>query len=608
MIELSQLYTLSAEGLLTANPLSFRVAIARNQHYVLKICHPRAVYPFVAQCAMQTAQTKNLQRILIVAASLGILTIAGSVAIASIVPLARRLRQAEEKNLIFAASTRKLVVEEYLSKATEVAAQITSRTRARRLLESFNQGEIPLEEFTTNTQRILTDALQQSDEVVGITRLDRDRQARASVGLTIPPEVFVIPPEDVRVPIAENLVEIEEITYLAIGAPILNPQKERVGTDIVLYSIDHLEDVVLDYTGLGETGEMVLTDNRHNLFFSLRDGTKTPSETLKQALEGSISGQTGLLNLPSGEQIISYDFIENSSWGLAVQMNRAELYQPLNRQLQQISGIILGLTAFGSGGIVILLRPLTLRTIEQAEFLERQMRDREALLLAKNTQLQQEEQTHKLVEDVLQQMDELQETSRQVAEFASAATQVSRQGFAWMQEGLEAIAQTQTQIEQLQKIVETLSVQIENLNDNTRQIGSIADLVNELGAQTNMLALNATIEAVRAGEQGQGFSVVAVEIRKLADRSRESVEQIRRQLGAIQTSTQSMLGIARGGNKQAVLSQNATQQAVQIFQKMQQAIDEVQQNSLHISRATDEQAIAISRVVRAMPESKKIRF
>ncbi|MBP0022034.1 MAG: hypothetical protein J7647_31315 [Cyanobacteria bacterium SBLK] len=556
---------------------------------------------------METAQTKNLQRIVIVASSLGILTIAGFVAIASVVPLSRRLRQAEEKNLIFAASTRKLVVEEYLSKAREVAAQITSRTRARRLLESFNQGEISLEEFASATQRILTDALQQSEEVVGITRLDRDRQARANVGLPIPPEVFVIPPEDARVPLAEDLADIEGTTYLAIGAPILNSQKERVGTDIVLYSIDRLQDIVFDYTGLGETGEMVLADNRRNLVFPLRDGRRAPSETLKQALESSISGQTGLLNLPSGERTISYNALENSSWGLAVQMNRAELYQPLNRQLRQISGIILGLTVLGSGGIVLLLQPIARRTIGQAEFLEGQMRDREELLLAKNAQLQQEEQTRQLVEDILHQMDELQETSRQVAEFSSAATQVSRQGFAWMQEGLAAIAQTQTQIEQLQKIVETLSVQIERLNENTRQIGSITDLVNELGAQTNMLALNATIEAVRAGEQGKGFSVVAMEIRKLADRSRESVEQINRQLGTIQASIQSMSGIARGGNKQAVLSQNATQQAVRIFQKMQQAIDEVQKNSLHISRATDEQAIAISRVVRAMPEIEQTR-
>ena len=556
---------------------------------------------------MQTAQTKNLQRIVIIAASLGILTIAGSVAIASIVPLSRRLRQAEEKNLIFAASTRKLVVEEYLSKAKEVAAQITSRTRARRLLESFNQGEIELDEFTSSTQRILTDALQQSEEVAGITRLDRDRQPRANVGLTIPSEVFVIPPEDARIPIAEDLVEIEGSTYLAIGAPILNAQQERVGTDIVLYSIKHLQDVVLDYTGLGETGEMVLADDRRNLFFPLRDEMQNPSEALKQALEGSISGQKGLLNLPADEQIISYDSIENSAWGLAVQMNRAELYQPLNRQLRQIGGIILGLTVFGSGGIVLLLRPLTRRTIGQTEFLEEQMQDREELLRVKSTQLRQEEQTRKLVEGVLQQMDELQDTSRQVAEFASTATQVSQQGFAWMQDGLTAIAETQTQIEQLQQIVDILSSQIEHLNENTRQIGSITDLVNELGMQTNMLALNATIEAVRAGEQGQGFSVVAMEIRKLADRSRESVEQINRQLGAIQTSIQSMLGIARGGKKQAILSYNATQQAVRTFQQMQQAIGEVKRNSQHISRATDEQAIAISRVVRAMPEIKRTR-
>lgn len=551
---------------------------------------------------MQT--TKNLQTIVILIASLGILTISGLVAIASIVPLSQRLRQAEEKNLTFAVGTRKLVVEEYLSKAKEVSAQITSRTRGRQLLEGFNRGEVELNEFITSTQNILTDALQQSEDVVGIMRLDRDRQPRVNVGLQIPPAVFTIPPDEVRVPLAESLVELEGILYLVVEAPILNPQRERVGTDIVLYRTDNLRGIVVDYIGLGQTGEMVLARDRQNsreLFFPLRDGTQTPSAALEQAIARSLSGERGLLNLPTAQEIIAYDAITGSLWGLAVQMNKTELYRPLNRQLWQIGGMIIGLSVLGSGGIFLLLRPLTRRTIEQTEFLEQQMRSKSDLLVLKSSQLQQEEQTRQLVREVLQQMDELQGSARQVAEFAGVATQVSQQGYIRMQEGLTEIAVAREGIEQLQLRVETISTQIERLNENTRQISGIADLVNDLAAQTNMLALNASVEAVRAGEQGRGFSVIATEVRKLADRSRESVEQINQQLDTIQRLIQSILALARGSNEQVKLSRNTTEQAVQTLQKMQQAIAKVQQNSQQISLATNEQATAIDRVVQAMP-------
>ena len=89
----------------------------------------------------------------------------------------------------------------------------------------------------------------------------------------------------------------------------------------------------------------------------------------------------------------------------------------------------------------------------------------------------------------------------------------------------------------LQAKVRQMAEQFRSLSEQTRQIGTISTLVSQLAGQTNMLALNAAVEAVRAGEHGKDFAVVASEIRKLADQSKQSAEQINNLVQNIQKAT-----------------------------------------------------------------------
>ncbi|WP_275974402.1 HAMP domain-containing methyl-accepting chemotaxis protein [Argonema galeatum] len=126
--------------------------------------------------------------------------------------------------------------------------------------------------------------------------------------------------------------------------------------------------------------------------------------------------------------------------------------------------------------------------------------------------------------------------------------------------------------------------QVARLSEQTYQIGTITNIVSQLASQTNMLALNATIEAVRAGEYGKGFTVVAGEIRKLADESKSSAEKINSLLVTIQSITDANSIAEKEGGFESIVA----------------AVNSIVISSQQISLTSKQQAIAIEQVVFAM--------
>lgn len=136
----------------------------------------------------------------------------------------------------------------------------------------------------------------------------------------------------------------------------------------------------------------------------------------------------------------------------------------------------------------------------------------------------------KLAQEMTESIYNIESSSNQVSDTATDAMTA-------VKEGNTALSTTIDQMEYIKKNTYELSNNIQGLGNQSAQISNIIDVITDISEQTNLLALNATIEAARAGEHGKGFAVVADEVRKLAEKSSDSAEQIKDMINAIQNET-----------------------------------------------------------------------
>ncbi|MNR15405.1 Methyl-accepting chemotaxis protein McpB [compost metagenome] len=123
--------------------------------------------------------------------------------------------------------------------------------------------------------------------------------------------------------------------------------------------------------------------------------------------------------------------------------------------------------------------------------------------------------------------------------------------------------------------MDNLSGIIDLLRERSQQIGEIVSIISEISSQTNLLALNASIEAARAGEHGKGFAVVAGEVKKLAERSKQSSEQVTELIEGIQGDIKGVVETMHKGDQEISSSVETLKETGFAFERIHSAVKQV---------------------------------
>ncbi|MBF0620445.1 MAG: methyl-accepting chemotaxis protein [Magnetococcales bacterium] len=197
-------------------------------------------------------------------------------------------------------------------------------------------------------------------------------------------------------------------------------------------------------------------------------------------------------------------------------------------------------------------------------------------------------------------MEELSTSARLSSEQSNSAASNSEKAIELAEHGSMRASEMLENMDGIQQRTDDIANQILQLSERTDQIRGITRMVTDFANETKMLAMNAAVEAVRAGEHGKGFSVLAVETRKLADESKKSAAQINSLIEEIQKTTHTTVMVTEEGTKTVAHGRALMDNMAETFHEVLEAVNNSGDNAQQISLNLQQQSVAVNQVGEAM--------
>ncbi len=448
-----------------------------------------------------------------------------------------------------------------------------------------------------------------------------------------------------------------------IGVPQFSGNGEVEAVLALQISVEHIDFIMQEKTGMGETGESYLVGDD----YLMRSNSRFSKEsTILKAKVDTVASRNAIGNKPGTGKIIDYRGVKVLSsythlgldkalgtpfdWVIISEIDEAEALAPvwslgvkilwaavillilislvgylssrsIVRPLKELAGHVVRMA---DGDLTVIMTPskrkdevgvlmnafhATLGTLrdQTGQMIEgiSAIASSISQISATASQLAASaSETSSSVSEITATVEEVKQTahlsnekSRQMADEAEQATEVSHQGKTATDEaekGMHVIK------EQMADVAES----IVRLSDQTQSIGEIIAAVNDLADQSNLLSVNASIEAAKAGEHGKGFAVVAQEVKSLADQSKQATGQIRTILNDIQKATSAAVMATERVGK-------AVDKGVELSGFAGDSIDTLAENvtlaahaSAQISSSSEQQLVGMDQLAQAMESIK----
>lgn len=438
-----------------------------------------------------------------------------------------------------------------------------------------------------------------------------------------------------------------------IAMPVLN-QAGQVRMVVALQlSIDQINHIMGQRSGLGETGETYLVGSDllmrsdsyldpefHSVQGSFANPEKGKVDT--QAVTAALAQQTAtaiIIDYNGNPVLSSYTPLNlwGLKWALLAEMDEAEAFAPIKEMQLLLASVALGallviiIVALKLAGS--LAKPLANISNHMEEIangdgdltveLDVVGNDEIALLshrfnvfvqkirntvsdVAQSTEVmadatdQLSKNVHSAQTSIHQQkqdtsmaaaaINEMASSVQQVACSTSEALQATHQAQCDVEAGLGITKHTIEVMNSLASEVDNANQVVMHLNQQSQSVTTVLEVIREIADQTNLLALNAAIEAARAGESGRGFSVVADEVRSLAKRTQDSTEEINTIVTDLQTYAINSMEVMQRGKKIACSGVEQVEETGAALERIVRSVNHLSEMNTQIATASEQQA------------------
>ncbi len=402
--------------------------------------------------------------------------------------------------------------------------------------------------------------------------------------------------------------------FITISAPLISrTTKKTVGVIMNRYDLKGLNKITIVREGMGETGEVyvvnkdryIVTESRFIKEAILKQKVDTVPVRLFQEHRKDMAGiYQDYRGIPivgaSAGGILDREF--GLGWTILAEIDVSEAFAPVKVLAVRIIWIGFFVSLVVAAIAYLASTRIAKPIMDGVNVLGSSARE----ILAATTQVASGaawmatavSQTTTTVEEIKQDALVSVQKAKNVSEDAQRTLEISQSGRKSVDDSIDGMNRISRQME-------SIAESIVRLNEQSQAIGEIVTVVDDLAEQTNILSVNAAIEAAKAEEEGKGFTIVAQEIRNLAEQSKQSTAQVRSILNNIYKATGAAVVAAEEGSKVVASGIKQSAQARETIQLLSENIGKAAQAATQIVASCQQQMVGMDQVASAMENIKQ---